>query len=50
MTEIMTDNQLDKILRMVAMILDGCKDLAEAKEKVAELLDQNGGTSVKEGK
>ena len=44
----MTDKQFDKILKMVAMILDGCKDLAEAKEKVEELLD--GGTSAKEVK
>lgn len=36
--EEMTDKQFDKILKMVSMILDGCKDLDEAKEKVAELL------------
>lgn len=40
MDEIMTDKQFDKILRMVSMILDGCKDLDEAKEKVAELLEE----------
>lgn len=39
MTDIMTDKQFDKILKMVSMILDGCKDLDEAKEKVAELLE-----------
>ncbi len=37
--ETMTDKQFDKILKMVAMILDGCQDLEEAKEKVAELLE-----------
>ncbi|MCD8105060.1 MAG: hypothetical protein LUF35_08690 [Lachnospiraceae bacterium] len=38
-TEIMTDKQFDKIIKMISMILDGCKDLDEAKEKVAELMD-----------
>ena len=37
MAEIMTDKQFDKIIRMIAMILDGCKDLDEAKKKVREL-------------
>lgn len=37
--EVMTDKQFDKILKMVSMILDGCENLEEAKEKVAELLD-----------
>ena len=41
MTEIMTDKQFDKILKMVSMILDGCKDLDEAKAKVAELLEDS---------
>ena len=50
MLEAMTDKQFDKILKMVAMILDGCKDLAEAKAKVAELLDQSTGTSAREEK
>ena len=31
--EEMTDKQFDKILKMVSMILDGCKDLDEAKER-----------------
>lgn len=35
----MTDRQLDTLLRMIHMILDGCKDLDEAKEKVEELLE-----------
>lgn len=39
MTENMTDKQFDKILKMVSMILDGCRDLDEAKQKVAELLE-----------
>jgi len=39
MEDVMTDKQFDKILKMVSMILDGCKDLEEAKEKVAELLE-----------
>lgn len=37
--ENMTDKQFDKILKMVSMILDGCKDLDEAKRKVNELLE-----------
>lgn len=37
--EQMTDKQFEKILKMVSMILDGCEDLKEAKEKVAELLE-----------
>lgn len=39
MSEIMTDKQFDKILKMVSMILDGCSDLDEAKKKVAELIE-----------
>lgn len=38
--EEMTDKQFDKILKMVLMILDGCKDLDEAKEKVSDLLKE----------
>ena len=38
--EEMTDKQFDKILKMVAMILDGCKDLDEAKERVNDLLKE----------
>jgi len=40
MEENMTDKQFDKILKMVKMILDGCKNLDEAKEKVSELLEE----------
>ena len=39
MQEAMTDKQFDKILMMVSMILDGCKDLDEAKRKVLALLN-----------
>lgn len=38
--ENMTDKQFDKIMKMVSMILDGCKDLEEAKEKVRELSEE----------
>ena len=37
MEEVMTDLQFKKIIEMISMILDGCKDLDEAKEKIAEL-------------
>lgn len=40
MNEPMIDKQFDKILKMVAMILDGCRDLEEAKTKVAELIEK----------
>lgn len=36
----MTDKQFDKIMKMVSMILDGCKDLEEAKEKIKELAEE----------
>jgi hypothetical protein len=37
----MTDMQFNKILQMVLMILDGCKDIEEAKAKVGELLKED---------
>lgn len=37
MVEVMTDKQYDGILQMIGMILDGCKDLNEAKKKIEEL-------------
>lgn len=37
MAEVMTDRQYDGILQMIEMIIDGCKDLEEAKRKIAEL-------------
>ena len=43
MTEIMTDKQFKTILEMVNMILDGCKDLDEAKQKVAKLIEDQAG-------
>ena len=43
MVEVMTDKQFKTILEMVAMILDGCKDLAEAKEKVQKLIGNQSG-------
>ena len=39
--EEMTDKQFDKIMKMVSMILDGCKDLNEAKAKIKELAEEN---------
>lgn len=41
--EVMTDKQFDKIFQMFDMILDGCKDLEEAKRKVKELRDDKKG-------
>lgn len=38
--EIMTDLQFITILEMVDMILDGCKNIDEAKEKVESLIKQ----------
>lgn len=35
--ENMTDRQYDGILQMIEMIVNGCKDLDEAKKKIAEL-------------
>ena len=37
MVEAMTDRQYDGILQMIEMIVDSCKDLDEAKKKIAEL-------------
>ena len=37
MVEVMTDRQYDGILQMIEMIIDGCKDLEEAKRKISEL-------------
>lgn len=43
MTEVnvMTDKQFKTILEMVNMILDGCKDLEEAKRKVQKLIEDD---------
>ena len=43
MVEIMTDKQFKTILEMVDMILDGCKDLNEAKKKVRKLIENKSG-------
>lgn len=40
MEDNMTDKQFKTILEMVNMILDGCKDLDEAKAKVQKLIDE----------
>ena len=37
--ENMTDKQFNGMLKMILMILDGCKDIEEAKEKVKKLLN-----------
>lgn len=41
MVEVMTDRQYDGILQMIQMIVDSCKDLEEAKRKIAELRKEN---------
>ena len=43
MVEAMTDKQFKTILEMVDMILDGCKDLEEAKKKVQKLIENQSG-------
>ena len=43
MAEAMTDKQFKTILEMVDMILDGCKDLDEAKRKVQKLIENQSG-------
>ena len=40
---VMTDKQFKTILEMVDMILDGGKDLDEAKRKVQKLIENQGG-------
>ena len=40
MKEIMTDKQFDKIMKLVRMVLDGCQDLEEAKQKVDQLIEE----------
>ena len=43
----MTDHQYDSILEMVVMLMDGCKNLEEAKKKVRKL--QTTGRTEKNG-
>lgn len=38
-SDTMTDNQLGTVIEMIGMILDGCKDLDEAKSKVQRLAE-----------
>ena len=40
MTEIMTDKKFDKIMKLVRMVLDGCRDLEKAKRKVDQLIEE----------
>lgn len=40
MEDIMTDKQFKTILEMFGMILDGCSNIDEAKEKVQKLLEE----------
>lgn len=48
MVDSMTDKQFDKIIKMIRMVLDGCKDLEEAKKKVEELMDEQTGKKQEE--
>lgn len=41
MVEVMTDKQFEKIIQMIRMVLDGCKDLDEAKKKIDQLMAEN---------
>ena len=43
MVETISDKKFKTILEMVDMILDGCKDLEEAKRKVQKLIENQGG-------
>lgn len=40
MNEEMTNEQMYTMLRMILEIMEGCKDLEEAKEKVKALLNK----------
>ena len=37
--EVMTDKQMNLIIKMILEILEGCKDLEEAKAKIKALLE-----------
>lgn len=41
MGEVMTDKQMSLMIKMILEILEGCKDLNEAKAKIKELLDNS---------
>lgn len=38
--EVMTDKQMNLIIKMILEILEGCKDLEEAKTKIKALLEE----------
>ncbi len=38
--EVMTDKQMNLIIKMILEILEGCKDLEEAKAKIKALLEE----------
>ena len=38
--DVMTDLQFITILEMVDMILDGCEDINEAKQKIEKLIEK----------
>ena len=40
MSEDMTNEQMYTMLRMILEIVEGCKDLEEAKEKIRALLEK----------
>jgi hypothetical protein len=40
MVDVTTDRQNDRILQMIGMILDGCKDLNETKWGIDELWEE----------
>ena len=40
MEEVMTNEQMYTMLRMIFEILEGCKDLEEAKGKIKDLLNK----------
>ncbi len=48
MVNSMTDKQFKTILEMVDMILDGCKDLDEAKKKVQKLINNQSNSEKSE--
>ena len=37
---VMTDHQYNSMMKMVKMILAGCKDIEEAKRKIDELIEE----------
>ena len=41
MEEVMTDLQFKKILEMVKMILEGCSNIEEAREKIQKLINES---------